>query len=684
MAEGGGGGGTTGTGTDGSANGVAPRDLFLSHASHDRAIATALASYLEAHDLSCWMAPRDVLPGTLYAEAIVRAITDSKVLVLVLSEHSLGSSHVGKEVERASSKKRPIVALRIDAAPLTPAFEYFLSESQWIEIGTGGKDAAFANLADAVRRLLSPAAASSLRPAPARGGAPPVAAALGFLGRLRRPRQRSTAVRLAAIGLAALVIGSKEIEKLMRPAPPATPAAAAATASIDPSIAVLPFTDMSQAKDQEYFADGMAEEILDLLAKIPALKVIARTSSFQFKGQNEDVRTVAGKLGVATVLEGSVRKAGNRLRITAQLIRAADGSHLWSETYDREISDVFRTQDEIAGAVVTALQVSLLGKARPKATPTANSEAYTLYLKGLLAFHDYTRSGALEAQRLFTHALELDPKFAPAWAELGETIAAAQVLGTTSKEDLRGQAETAARRAIEIDPTLAQAHLTLGGMYWFIDADFAAAKREYAIVRELDPGNPAGLAASALVAMSTGHAEEAIAFARRALERDPLETDNYRVLGTALYFNGQLEEAESVFRRALALNTVAEGMRVRLGLVLLAGGQLDGMQDAVEHEASAAWKRVGLGLVYGARGRSAEADREIESIVTTENGWSYQVAEIYAVRHNRDKTFEWLNRALADHDPGLVNYVRLDPLFRDYRSDRRFPALVKKLGLPES
>jgi len=685
MAEGGVGEGTAGAAPGGSAS--APRDVFLSHASHDRAIALELASHLEKQGIGVWMAPRDVVPGTLYADAIVRAITDAKVLVLVLSEHSLASGHVSKEVERASSKKRPIIALRIDAAPLTPAFEYFLSESHWVDLASVRNEVAFANLADGIRRLLSPATAGA--PPPPRGGTAPAAAepSTGLFGRRRRPRERSTAVRLAVIGLIALIVGTKEVERLLHPKPPAppVPSAAAPAASAEPSIAVLPFTDMSQAKDQEYFADGMAEEILDLLAKVPSLKVIARTSSFQFKGKNEDVRTVAEKLGVATVLEGSVRKAGNKLRITAQLIHAADGSHLWSETYDREISDVFRTQDEIAGAVVAALKVSLLGRAAPKSTPTSNSEAYGLYLKGRLLDHRYNQTDAAAAQALFRQALALDPNFAPAWAALASSLSSGQMLGATDDiSNIRSTTLEAARRALELDPSNVEAHLAIGGEYWFVSANFEAARREFAAVRELDPGNPAGLATSALMALSTGHADEAIAFARRALDRDPLEIDNYRILGTALYFNGALEEADSVFRRAIELNPLADGIHVRLAFVLRARGQLDAMQEMAEREPSVLWRRVGLALAYSTRGRSAEADRALDTILRNEAGWPYQLAEIYAVRRAPDKVFEWLNRAVAEHDPGLVNYVRLDPVFRDYRSDPRFAALLDKLNLPES
>ncbi len=251
----------------------------------------------------CWIAPRNVVPGTMYADGIVRAIDESSILVLILSEQAVASAHVGKEIERAVSKRHPVVALRIDAAPLTAAFEYFLNQSQWIE--GGGSDAAIAQLVGAVGQHLSPGTATAPTN-PKQASAVHRSAAAG----------RRTWV-IAAVVVAVLLAGGYFLDKAWRSKHETT----ASTAVIsDKSIAVLPFTDMSEKKDQEYFADGMAEEIIDLLVKIPGLKVISRTSSFQFKGKSQDLRSIATQLGVAYVLEGSVRKSGDHLRVTAQLI----------------------------------------------------------------------------------------------------------------------------------------------------------------------------------------------------------------------------------------------------------------------------------------------------------------------------------------------------------------------------
>jgi TolB-like protein len=281
------------------------RRVFISYASQDAAVAQKVCSAVEAAGFSCWIAPRNVVPGTMYADGIVHAIDDSSILVLILSEKAIASAHVGREIERAVSKRRPVVALRIDAAPLIAAFEYFLNQSQWIE--GGGSDAAIAQLVAAVGQHLAPGTATS----PTSG----IQASAGH-------RKGAVGWRvwvIAAVVVAVALAGAYFLVDKTRRATTHESTASSVVIS-DKSIAVLPFTDMSEKKDQEYFADGMAEEIIDLLVKIPGLKVISRTSSFQFKGKSEDLRSIAAQLGVAYVLQGSVRKSGERLRVTAQLI----------------------------------------------------------------------------------------------------------------------------------------------------------------------------------------------------------------------------------------------------------------------------------------------------------------------------------------------------------------------------
>lgn len=627
---------------------------FISHASADRAFAESLTAHLEQRGIGCWMAPRDVPAGALYAEAIIRAISDARALVLILSEHSVASAHVGKELERASSKRRPIIALRIDSAPLTPAFEYFLSESQWIEVQSLGRDGALAKLAEALRR---PGAAPRAIPA---GAAQPsrsrLALGLGLLG------------ALVLIGVGAFLYQRTKV--------PSAPVAAADLHSI----AVLPFADMSQAHDQDYFADGMAEEILDLLAKLPSLKVIARSSSFQFKGKSEDARVIGERLGVATLLEGSVRKAGNRLRVTAQLIRASDGSHLWSETYDRDVSDVFHTQDEIAGAVVRALKVSLLGAPLARSAPTANAQAYTLYLQGIERWKHYSAEDSKAAEQEFRAALKLDPNFALGWAALSAVYGSQNVFGVMfgQTDDVRRMTREAAERAIALDPKLALAHAALANVA-FVDFDFARSERELHTALELEPGNVPALAIAGYTSIALCRLEQATDYARQMVERDPLSIDGYRALATALWFGGRANDAEAEYRKVFAFAPDAESFHYRLAQILVTEGQGEAALRELETEHSAQWQRIGRAMALDALGRHAEAGRIIEALVKGEPGWDYQLAEIYANRGDRERAFEWLDRAYRNHDPGLFSYTRCDPVLAGLRKDPRYRALVAKL-----
>jgi TolB-like protein len=645
----------------------AARVAFVSYASADRGAAQALTAYLEQRGLSCWIAPRDVPAGAQYADAIVRGINEARALVLLLSSESISSSHVGKEVERASSKKKQIIAVRLDAAPLTPALEYFLSESQWVDVAADGRDTGFAKLAGALTQ--GPRAAAA---------APATAAAAA-------PRRRLLLALATAAGVALLAAVLVFALRTRHPAP-ATAAASSASIVNDKSIAVLPFVDMSQAHDQEYFADGMSEQILDLLAKIPTLKVIARTSSFQFKGKAEDVRTVGEKLGVATVLEGSVRKSGDRLRITAQLIRAADGSHLWSEIYDRQVSDIFRTQDEIADAVVAALKVSLLGASAPRAAPTSNTEAYSLYLQGLSHSQRYTAADSTQAAQYFRRAVALDPNFALAWAALSGEIGTVMVFGT-GQNPAAGFAQLAqdiaipARRALAIDPRLADAHVAMANLV-FLDHDFPAAERELKTALQLEPDNAGALNISVYLSIASCHLEDAERYARRLIERDPLSIDPYRGLGTALWFNGRTAEAEAVFRQVIAFRPDSESMHYRLALVLLSEQRAPEALTELAAEPSEKWRTVGQVMVFDALGRHAEADKLLASLENKIDGWWYQVAEIYARRHDRERAFKWLEAAERARDPGLFSYLKCDPMLSELRADPRYQVLLAQLNLP--
>jgi TolB-like protein len=366
---------------------VAAGAVFVSHASEDAAIAKSLVTALEQQGLTCWIAPRDVAPGSLYADQIIGAINKAKVVALILSKDALASPHVSREIERASSKRRPIITLRADPSELTPAFEYFLSESQWIDVAAEGRHKAFGKAVTAIRQHVEGAAeAETFRAAVGPLQQP------SAINRLRWPLLIAT-VLLVGFALAWIAINKSRAVKFQAPlklsaAQERRIANSADTAPFTPpahSIAVLPFINMSGDPKQDYFSDGISEELLNSLSRLDGLLVVARTSSFRFKGTDTDVSTIARKLNVGIVLEGSVRRAGNTVRITVQLINAVSGFHLWSEEYDRKLTDILKIQSEVARAVARQLSGQLTAEDVKKLEQggTANQPAYEANLRGV-------------------------------------------------------------------------------------------------------------------------------------------------------------------------------------------------------------------------------------------------------------------------------------------------------------
>jgi adenylate cyclase len=491
---------------------------------------------------------------------------------------------------------------------------------------------------------------------------------------------------------------------------PATPAASVvlgtappATAISDKSVAVLPFIDMSEKKDQEYFSDGLSEELIDMLTKIPDLRVPARTSSFYFKDKSEDIPTIARRLMVAHVLEGSVRKSGNYLRVTAQLVRADNGYHVWSETYDRQLDDIFKMQDEIAGAVVKALKASLLEKEASSATLTTSSEAYELYLQARSLINRESSDDILKAYADLQQAVTLDPKFALAWATLAEILAQDNVewyrvfnhVDSTSQTqgnplpDWRwafaqagAAARAAAEQAVKLRPDLPESHAAMAEVLEWVDWDWAAADAQLKRARELEPGNARITLAAAQIAIDLGRVSEGLQLAHRAAALDPLG-QAIRVIGWGQYVSGALDEAQLSRRKLIELYPTAREAHYHYALVLLARGESHAALSEFERESLAGFLAVGPPLGLDALGRPSDADRAI-AIAEQKYGnvMAYQIAYIYASRKDFERTFYWLERAFRQHDGGLA-YLKVDPMFRNLERDPRYKALLRKLRLAE-
>jgi len=658
----------------------ASSDVFVSYASQDAAVAEAVVAALERHGVKCWIAPRDVVPGTLYADEIVRAINEAAAVVLILSAQAEASPHVGKEIERASSKGRRIIALHTDSAPLPRSFEYFLSESQWIEVEPAGIDAATTKLAEAVRSHLGLSA-----PAEPRAPSDASAARRGATA----PHSKWIVVGLIAmvsVALAYFVVdrirlskhaASEQSSTTVAPAPAST-----ATAIPEKSVAVLPFVNMSSDKEQDYFSDGLTEELLDLLAQVPDLRVPAHTSSFFFKGKQATIAEIAKALAVAHVLEGSVRKSGNTIRVTAQLIRADNGYHLWSQTYDRDLKDIFKVQDEIAGAVVEALKAKLASTQLVASHRTLNAEAHNQLLLGRQFQNRANPDGFRRAVEAYGKALALDPNYAAAYA--GLAYAEAYLSDLTGDTVGMKRAEAAAERAVALAPEQADGYAARGFVRSVYSWDWAGAQSDFAKARILGPADSTVQSRFGSLLASLGQLPEAVAALRKATALDPLSNPAWAHLGRYLMFSRDFAGAHAALDRALEIQPESPFGLNDLGeLLLLEGNAAEALtmfRKVLNYEA---FRLFGIGLAEHTLGHANESQQALDELIAKYAHVSaFQIAEVYAWRGEKDKAFEWLERAYAQRDGGLAE-TKGDQLLASLRGDPRYVALLHKMNLPE-
>jgi TolB-like protein/TolA-binding protein len=648
------------------------RAVFISYASQDKATADAICELVENEGIGCWIAPRDVIPGEFYADAIVRALNEAQVLLLVLTEHAVNSPHVLREVERTSSKRHPIISLRIGAISLPPALEYFLSSSHWLEAGPSGIRSSFPKLLAAVKRMAAVTPASN----------PPPAAIAPASTQL--PRRGGRSRLLIGLGIAASILICAIVVWLRSASHAASeraaPAAPVPTASAR-SVAVLPFVDMSEKKDQEYFSDGLSEELIDRLAHAENLKVIARTSSFQFKGKNEDMRTIGRRLGVANLLEGSVRTSGNAIRVTAQLINVADGTHLWSETYDRQSGDIFKIQDEITAAVVAALKATMEAVPGGADARDSNIESHKKVLLARYFNHRNTKEDSDRALAAIEEAIKIDPKNAIAWTELADIDFVRAVHRWMPSREAYLAARSAIDKALEINPNMAVAHRALGNMEKVFNNDNEAYRREHLRALELDPSLNDPLE-QAIDTYQEGNVREAVQLFRRAADLNPLSTWTLSWYGNALYASGDLKSAQTVMKGILDIQPDIAGTRCPLGLMLLADRKPAAALEIMIKEPDEAERLTCVPAALWSLGRRSEADAMLAQVKEKyPDSAAYGLAARYAARGDKDEAFKWLTRAYDNRDLHL-QYLEEDPDLRLLHTDPRFAALVRKRKEP--
>jgi serine/threonine-protein kinase len=461
----------------------------------------------------------------------------------------------------------------------------------------------------------------------------------------------------------------------------------AATAEAHQSIAVLPFANMSRDADDEYFSDGLAEEIINALVKVPGLKVIARTSAFAFKGQNIDIRKIAETLGVTTVLEGSVRRAGNRIRVTAQLITAADGSHLWSERYDREMADVFAVQDEISAAISGALQVKLSPAAAAKHRYTPKLPAYEALLKAKHFHWKVTAESMEQAKGFYEQAIALDPQYALAQAAYADYLFGRTTVGMTPLREVAPTVRTLAERALELDPSLPEAHSTLGLIAAMHDYNWREFNRQLMLTIADDAASPHCHFVCALCLTMAGRLTEAVEHYERAVQADPLHLTIRNFMGVTLGGTGRHAEAEAHFRQVLSLDPNFFWSHQHLAELYAAQGRFEEALSKAEKAFSLApWYAPIVGLYAGLLARAGRKDQARQIILGLGTGEKYGASGGFALFHlccgDLDKAADWFEKAVEERD-SLVGTSLRSAFTGPLRVSARWPKLAERMNLAE-
>ncbi len=660
---------------------TASHAVFLSYASEDAPAAQRIADALRAAGIEVWFDKSELRGGDVWERQIEDRIHDCRLFVPLISANTerRDEGYFRREWSVAVDRTRDMAEKKTFLLPVvidnTSQRDASVPEKfrrvQWSRLPDG---AGAESLVARITELLGPdgGAASPVLP----HVSPPGPGRRGTRTRMRIWGWLGVAGFLLAVGIASIALWHAAARTAAEPH-------TAISIAADKSIAVLPFVDLSERHDQEYFADGMAEEVIDLLTNIPGMKVIGRTSSFQFKGRDQDLRAIGSTLGVSYIVEGSVRRSGDRLRVTAQLINTRDGSHLWSDTYDEPAGDTLKVQDEIASNLARALQVSVGADIELTRSSFKSVEAYDLYLRGRHAYDRFDRQGLESAVDYFQQVLELDPASIPA----AEALAVAQTdiaeSGFVEPHEGFERARQSAQRALELDPKSSLAQGNLGEVNLVYDWDWEAAERHANEALRLKSRNHFALGLLGMVYEALGKWEESARLFQTALTVDPLFPAWHFQLANVRYAKGRVLEAEVEQRKTLQISPTLGGGHLALGTTLLARGKSEAALSEIQQEQPDSGRYAGLAIVYHAMGRRAESEAALaQEVKEHAKDNAKGIADAYAYRGELDQAFAWLERAYSQKDSALY-LIKSDPYFKSLQEDARYKAFLRKMNLPE-
>jgi TolB-like protein/Tfp pilus assembly protein PilF len=661
------------------------RPVFLSYASEDAEAATRIRDALHAAGIEVWFDQSELRGGDVWDQSIRRQIKSCALFLPIISRttHDRREGYFRLEWKLAIDRCHlmdanlafllPIVIddTRIDDERVPERFR----EVHWTRAPAGNLPPAFV---ERVQRLLSDEPSSANPTADSTTSSP------------ERHRHTPWSSRRAApvalgLGVLAALTLYLAIHRTWSPNPATSTNLAAAVA---PSIAVLPLANESGQADQQYFSDGISEDLITALSQLRGLKVIGRTSAFQFRDTKEDSRSIGAKLGVAHLLEGSVRRSGEMVRVSAELIDTADGSAKWSEQYDRPYKDLFALQDEITRAVTGALKIKLLpgqhAMAQGEQPPSGNLEAYNALLQGRYYYPRDTEADLRKAIEFFSQATQLDSRYALAWSEFARAwiSLSGDFLEGTQAQEANAKAREAADRALALSPELAAAHSVRGDLLQLIDFDWHGAEAEYRRALELSPNDAQAKFDLGTALASYGELERAIELTRQALVTDPLRAWGYKTLATYLLGLHRPDEAKQAMNKAIELQPASSPLRSWLTIIEVQLGNAPAALQAAELESPGAFRDMSIAFARQIGSDRRAADAALKTFIDRDAAQSaYQIAEVYALRNDPEATFEWLDTAWRNRDAG-IQYLLFDPFIVRYKDDPRFAAFCLKVGLP--